>query len=61
MYSFICIQIVSGGLYAVIKLNVPLKAIGMEIDTACNFFPILLGSAYPSLHIIPSHCFFTFI
>lgn len=40
MYDFICIQIVSGGLYVVIKLNVPLEAIEIEIDTACNFlFP----------------------
>lgn len=28
-----------------IKLNVPLKAIGIEIYTACNFFPPLSSSA----------------
>lgn len=38
MYGSICIQIVSGGLYVVIKLNVPLKAIGIEMYTACKLY-----------------------
>lgn len=42
-----------------IKLNVPLKAIGMEIDTACKFFSVLFCSVSLSFtsHIIVSLLF----
>lgn len=38
-----------------IKLNVPLKAIGIEIDTACNFFSLPLFCSAQSLSLSPSH------
>lgn len=46
MYSFICIQIVSGGLYAVIKLNVALKALEWKLTPLVTFplsCPLLLS------------------
>lgn len=61
MYDFICIQIVSGRLYVVIKLNVPLEAIEIEIDTACNFLfprpvPLSLRLCLPSVSFLLILC-----
>lgn len=55
MYGSICIQIVSGGLYVVIKLNVPLKAIGIEMYTACKLY--FSSSLRLALLLLPSLIF----
>lgn len=47
-----------------IKLNVPLKAIGIEIDTACNFLsssPLLLLSLFPPPLCLILHRPFSFL